>query len=89
MTQEPVIYTSLGNVPVSTLDYKVSWEDKQTLSAKLVTSDKGIQVAVDRGGEITMVEEYFDKYTKECVKRSVHTHLFKGLDAESDSGNVG
>jgi len=82
----PLIYTKYGNVPADTLDYKVTWTDNQELSASLTEQDGIPYVSFIKGGTITMIEQYFDKITGECVKQSAHTHLFSGLDL---SGVVG
>ena len=90
MSETPLIYTAKGNIPTDELDLKVTWEDNLTLEAKLQDDGEGnMMVAITKGGDITMIEEYFDKQTGECVKRSAHVHLFQGFGAAIEAGEIG
>ncbi len=86
MTDTPLIYTTLGNVPASSLDYKVTWVDNSEIKQEVRYIDGAMQVAADKEGSITMLEEYFDKETGECVKSSPHVYMFRGLDTASEQG---
>jgi hypothetical protein len=59
---EPLIYTSLGNVPVSSLEHYVQWTQTPPVNPK----------------EITFSEIYKDKATGEIVKQSGHVFKING-----------
>lgn len=67
---EPLIWTSKGNLPVSTLTYKTEWEFEQT--------DDGLLKSV------RFIESYFQG--SECVKRSVAVFDNQGAVAQSQQG---
>ena len=67
MSDEPLIYTSKGNLPIASLEYRHRW--------------------IDSENETTFVEEYW--LGDECVKRSVHTMLKKGIEMDAVAANLG
>lgn len=85
---EPLIFTTLGNVPASTLEYRVSWIDNSDIQQSIQTIGGVMHVAAENEGSITMLEEYFDIATGDCVKSSPHVYLFKGIDADSQQGAI-
>jgi hypothetical protein len=63
--QVPLIWTSKGNLPIASLEYRTEWQ---------VTEDSYV-----------FVEEYW--LDGECVKRSAHAFLPKGVLAEGAVGD--
>lgn len=86
---EPLIYTTKGNVPISSLTLKHFWEDGLELEVKPTFGNDGLSLSVEKNGQMTYVEEYYDKETNELVKRNVAVYRFKGLDLASDAGQLG
>jgi hypothetical protein len=80
MTEEPLIYTSIGNVPISTLERKEFWQDNISFELK--------DNKINKKGTIAYIEEYHDKATGEVVKRSVAVYTFDGLELGAALGNL-
>ena len=80
MKDEPLIYTSIGNVPISTLDRKEYWQDGIGIELK--------DNALTKKGTIAYIEEYTDKATQEVVKRSVAVYTFDGLELGAALGKL-
>ena len=89
MSEEPLIYTTKGNVPISSLNYKHYWEDGLELVVSPKKSEKGMGIDIEKDGYMSFIEEYSDKETGEIVKRNVAIYRYKGLDLGSGSGGFG
>ncbi|MDD5084206.1 MAG: hypothetical protein PHT88_04765 [Candidatus Moranbacteria bacterium] len=87
-TDEPLIFTLNGNVPLSSLDYRHFWEDGLVLNAKPTLDGGQMTLAIEKDGQMAFVEEYTDKQTGELVKRSVAIYRFKGLSLGADAGQL-
>lgn len=70
---EPLIYTSLGNMPLSVLEERVSWNF--------------VRGAAGEMAEATCTVEHWHKGA--CVKRACHVYMAKGPATEGIVGNVG
>lgn len=86
---EPLIYTTKGNVPLTTLDYEHGFEDHQQLSVSLTLDDGKVVPIFDKDGYMVFFERYYDKATKELVKENRHIYRFKGLPVGLDTGQIG
>jgi type II secretory pathway component GspD/PulD (secretin) len=89
INDDPLIYTTHGNVPLSTLDYKHYWEDGLILNVKPAINNGQMSLAIEKDGQMAFVEEYTDKITGELVKRNVALYRFKGLSLAPDAGQLG
>ena len=87
MTEEPLIYTSKGNLPIKDLEYRHYWQDEQELAISLsFDKDNNLIPSVDKSGYLNFIEEYW--LDDECVKRSVNVYQFKGLEMAGEQGNL-
>jgi hypothetical protein len=89
MSEEPIIYTTKGNIPESTLDYSTNWDIQKTYQCTLIQdADGALRPIISEKGSITFSEIYRDKETGEIVKQSKHVKLLDGSEGETQQGNI-
>jgi hypothetical protein len=93
-TEEPLIWTIHGNLPIKDLFYRVEYEDQQILNVKLEIVDGKIVPVVDKDGQIIFIEEYYlgteaeyEQGRRDLVKRNAHVIRFKGLNMKGEQGD--
>jgi hypothetical protein len=86
--EEPLIYTTKGNIPISQLDYVHYWEDALTLKVVPSVANGQMSLSIEKDGQMTFIEEYYEKTTQELVKRNVAVYRFKGQSIASEQGNL-
>ena len=90
MSNEPLIWTTKGNLPESELDYTQAWENHIGADVSLHMKEGALVPAVKHTGYITFVETYKLKGTDEVVKQNVHVCSMAPPEfVDIEQGNVG
>ena len=72
MSNEPLIWTTKGNLPESELDYSQEWQNHIGADVSLHMKDGALIPTITHTGYIVFVETYKLKSTGEVVKQSTH-----------------
>lgn len=83
---KPLIYTTMGNVPESSLNYTQEWEDHIIHDISLLFDGSIFKPKVKKDGHMLFIERYHDKETGELVKENRHVCLLGGLELKNDQG---
>ncbi len=86
---EPLIFTTKGNVPESSLNYTQEWEDHILCEVTLVVEDGQLKPVINKSGYLVFKEFYHDKETNELVKENRHICLMKGQNYDAKQGQIG
>ena len=78
---EPLIYTTLGNVSTDSLDYTQEWDNHIESTVSLTMENGALIPKVSQNGYIVFIEKYHDKKTGELVKENRHVCVFNGQES--------
>ena len=81
-TEEPLLYTAYGNVPMADCQLEVTWEDHIVLSAKLITHED-IEVIDEITGDRSVVPRPLENPMVQVDKDGFMTMIESWYDKET------